>query len=55
MNDLFPGVTAGGFIPVLEGQDGMPDFTVHTLDLVVIIGYLLISRIIPLVASSRMK
>ena len=34
---------------------GMPDFTVTGIDLAVIIGYLLLSRIIPLVAQSRMK
>ncbi|MFC5043360.1 sodium:solute symporter [Ornithinimicrobium kibberense] len=33
----------------------MPDFTVTGIDLAVIIGYLLLSRIIPLVAQSRMK
>jgi solute:Na+ symporter, SSS family len=32
---------------------GAPDFTLRTLDLVVIIGYLLASRIIPLIYSSR--
>ncbi|MGC5585371.1 sodium:solute symporter [Ornithinimicrobium sp. W1679] len=34
---------------------GMPEFTVTGLDLAVIIGYLVLSRIIPLVASARMK
>lgn len=37
------------------GEGGMPNFTVTALDLTVIIAYLLLSRIIPLVASSRMK
>lgn len=34
---------------------GMPDFTVRALDLSVIIGYLVLSRIIPLVAGARMQ
>jgi SSS family solute:Na+ symporter len=34
---------------------GAPDFTVRTLDLVVIIGYLVASRVIPLVYASRAK
>ncbi len=32
---------------------GAPDFTLRTLDLVIIVGYLLASRIIPLIASNR--
>lgn len=34
-------------------EGGAPDFTLRTLDLVVIIGYLLASRIIPLIYSRR--
>lgn len=44
---MLPASTASG--------GGMPDFTVTGIDLAVIIGYLLLSRIIPLVAQSRMK
>ena len=47
---------AAALVPLTQGgEGGMPSFTVTTLDLSVIIGYLLLSRIIPLVASSRMK
>jgi SSS family solute:Na+ symporter len=35
--------------------NGAPDFEVRTLDLVIILGYLLLSRIIPLIASARAK
>jgi SSS family solute:Na+ symporter len=35
--------------------NGGPDFEVRTLDLVIILGYLLLSRIIPLIASARAK
>lgn len=38
-----------------SGGQGMPDFTVRALDLSVIIGYLVLSRIIPLVAGARMR
>jgi SSS family solute:Na+ symporter len=50
-------VSPAGLVPVAQAGSGggMPDFTVTALDLSVIIGYLVISRIIPLVASSRMK
>lgn len=41
-------------IPMSAGG-GTPDFTVRALDLSVIIAYLVLSRIIPLVAQSRMK
>lgn len=44
---MLPASTASG--------GGMPDFTVTGIDLAVIIGYLLLSRIIPLVAQGRMK
>lgn len=39
-------------IPMVS-DGGAPDFTLRTLDLVIIIGYLLASRIIPLIYSSR--
>ncbi|WP_298889580.1 sodium/solute symporter [uncultured Serinicoccus sp.] len=43
-------------LPLSGSSDGgMPDFTVRALDLSVIIGYLVLSRIIPLVAGARMK
>ncbi|GAA4869182.1 sodium:solute symporter family transporter [Serinicoccus chungangensis] len=49
-------MTADVLLP-LSGSSGggMPDFTVRALDLSVIIGYLVLSRIIPLVAGARMK
>lgn len=45
---------SGVLIPMSAGGS-TPDFTVRALDLSVIIAYLVLSRIIPLVAQSRMK
>ena len=48
------GVVAGdGVLRAAEGGGGAPSFDVGLIDLSIILGYLLLSRIIPLVFSSR--
>lgn len=49
------GAAANETVVLAQSSGGSPDFTVRTLDLVIIIGYLLVSRIIPLVYSARSK
>ncbi|WP_151526520.1 sodium:solute symporter family transporter [Serinicoccus kebangsaanensis] len=48
-------MSADVMLPLADAGQGMPDFTVRALDLSVIIGYLVLSRIIPLVVGARMQ